>query len=183
MMKPFSTVFRCGVALALAVPLALSGCGGGQRPRASASASAAALSSDQILALGRQYSQCVRQHGVPNFPDLIVNDGYLALPPGGDQAKRALGDNKAAQDACRSIISRVPDRPRSGKPTGPQDMRALLAFAQCVRQHGVPQWPDPKADGTFPLHGTSLEAEGKSARVVAAFQACRQYGIDRINGS
>jgi hypothetical protein len=39
----------------------------------------------------------------------------------------------------------------------------------------VPQWPDPSADGSFRIAGTPLGTEGKSARILAAQQACRQY--------
>jgi ABC-type sugar transport system ATPase subunit len=53
-----------------------------------------------------------------------------------------------------------------------------MRFAACMRQHGVPDWPDPKADGTFPFVGTALEREGKSPRVLAAARACRQLNPD-----
>jgi hypothetical protein len=60
-------------------------------------------SADQILAIGRRFSACVRAHGVAGFPDPVVKDGYLELPagPGGDNGKAALGANPAALQACR----------------------------------------------------------------------------------
>jgi hypothetical protein len=55
-----------------------------------------------------------------------------------------------------------------------------------MREHGVPEWPDPKADGTFPIVGTEIEREGKSPRVVRAGQACKELNPDpngTIHGS
>jgi hypothetical protein len=166
---------RWGAALLMAVPALLVGCGGG-RPHPAASPSAAA-GTQQVLAIGRRYAQCVREHGVPNFPDPIVDNGYLEMPAGGgDQAKRALSQNKAAQDACRPILNELPpSAKRSRAPLSAQDMQDLLRFAQCMRQHGIPQWPDPNPDGSFPLSAAGLASEGKSPRVVAGLQACRQY--------
>jgi hypothetical protein len=34
---------------------------------------------------------------------------------------------------------------------------------------------DPNADGRFPISGTPLESEGKSARVLAAMDACKPH--------
>ena len=42
----------------------------------------------------------------------------------------------------------------------------------------MPDWPDPKADGTFPLVGTSIEREGKSPRFLKAARACRRLNPD-----
>jgi hypothetical protein len=50
-----------------------------------------------------------------------------------------------------------------------------------MRDNGVPDWPDPKSDGTFPLVGTPLGTEGKSQRIITGQQACARYwdrGID-----
>jgi hypothetical protein len=61
-------------------------------------------------------------------------------------------------------------------------MQKLRDFAKCIREHGIPEWPDPKSDGTFPIAGTPIQAEGKSSgRLSTAVEACKQYwdeGID-----
>lgn len=128
----------------------------------------------QMLEIGRQYAQCVRDHGVVGFPDPIVDHGRLAMGPqqdGGDP-KQALANNQAAIDACQSIMERLPAAAKEhAPPPTAEEMQKLLRYSQCMRDHGVPEWPDPDSDGNFPLPAP-LEGEGKSPRVLAGFAAC-----------
>jgi hypothetical protein len=173
---------RLLAALAL---LALAGCSG--HAAGTASPSPSALSRDQVLAIGRQAAQCMRDHGIPDFPDPVVDgQGQLSLPqgPDGDRAKQEIGARPEAQRACQPILDRLP----AGATRGPgqytqEDLANLLKFAQCMRRNGIPEWPDPKADGSFPISGTPLETEGKSPRFRAATNACRQYWDKGIIGS
>jgi hypothetical protein len=152
----------------------LAACGSGGSGASSSSPTPTAMTDAQILSIGRQAAQCIREHGLSNFPDPVVSAGQLTLP-NEDEALAPPGAD-AAVAACRSILDRLPpsalgdnDRP------GPEDVSQLVKFAQCIREHGVPDWPDPKADGSFPLDGTALGRETKSPRVVRAVQACQQY--------
>jgi hypothetical protein len=43
-----------------------------------------------------------------------------------------------------------------------------------MRDNGVPEYPDPVPDGTFPLP-TPLQEEGKSPRVIAALTTCNHF--------
>jgi hypothetical protein len=167
---------RLGPALALALLVgcaALAGCSAGSH--AAASASPTAMSDAQMLDIGRQFSQCVRDHGVPGFPDPVINDGHLGLPAnsGGDDPKQALANNEAARQACTPILDRLPATAHQGQnhTPSPQEMQQILQFAQCMRENGIPEWPDPIANGDMPLP-TPLQQEGKSARVVAGLTAC-----------
>jgi hypothetical protein len=59
-----------------------------------------------------------------------------------------------------------------GSPSaGPQSTytQDALAYARCVRSHGVPGFPDPKADGTFPKG--SFPA-GSGPKITAANRTC-----------
>ncbi|HEY2668906.1 MAG TPA: hypothetical protein VGJ07_00875 [Rugosimonospora sp.] len=151
----------------------VAGCSG---PSAGSPAPSPSAATDaQILAIGREYSQCVRAHGIPDYPDPVVVDGRLAMPvSGGTDMKQALQNNKAAQDACGPIFDRLPASATKRSSFSPEDMQNLLRYAQCMRQHGYPDWPDPQADGSFSLP-PALENEGKSSRRLAAGQACDQY--------
>jgi hypothetical protein len=54
----------------------------------------------------------------------------------------------------------------------------LTRFAQCMREHGLTDWPDPDANGDFPLP-PDLMTNSKSGpvweRIKAAWDACAQY--------
>jgi hypothetical protein len=106
----------------------------------------------------------------------VVQDGALAFP------RASKEDQNAVQDACVSILQRLPAsmQHQNRNPTA-EELAKLRQFSQCMRQHGVPDWPDPRSDGTFPIVGTPLAAEGKSQRILDGRQACDQYfsgGID-----
>jgi hypothetical protein len=49
-----------------------------------------------------------------------------------------------------------------------------VAFAACVRSHGVPNWPDPSSSGVFDKSKLSSQQLGAStSRVQAAQRACQ----------
>jgi hypothetical protein len=151
----------------------VAGCSG--RSAGSPPASPSAATDAQILAIGREYAQCVRTHGVADFPDPVVADGRLGWRvTDGTDPKQALQNNKPARDACNPILDRLPASAVKRVSFSPEDVQKLLRYAQCMRQHGYPDWPDPQADGTFALP-PSLRNEGKSPRRIAAEQACAQY--------
>jgi hypothetical protein len=164
-----------GMLLVAAAIAALSGCssgGSGASPTTSASAD-----TQQALTVGRSFAQCARSHGQPNFPDPTIQNGHLDF--GTD--KQAIS---AVQQACGSILQQLPPAMLGGNQApSADDMQHLRQYAQCLRQHGMPDWPDPKSDGTFPIVGTPLGQEGKSQRLIDAMQACKQYWDKGISAS
>jgi len=170
--------------LATLIILAVAGCS--SHASANPSASSSPPSNNQVLDIGRQAAQCFREHGIPDFPDPVIDQqGQLALRSGDEaHVKGELNANPAAQQACQPILDRLPASTsrRSGQ-YSQEDLANLLKFAQCMRRNGIPEWPDPNADGSFPISGTPLAAEGKSPRVRTAMQACKQYWDNGIVGS
>ena len=81
------------------------------------------------------------------------------------------------EQACRSIWERLPATASGEQGRPPADIQALVGYARCcMREHGIADFPDPQADGRFPLP-QSLRA-GKTPPVVRAMQACRQLNPD-----
>jgi hypothetical protein len=61
----------------------------------------------------------------------------------------------------------------NASPPVPQaQFRQLVQLAQCLRQHGLPNWPDPDPDGAFPLPPSLLH---KPPGYAAATGACRRF--------
>jgi hypothetical protein len=81
------------------------------------------------------FSQCMRANGVPNFPD--PNAQGVLQGSGIDPNSAAF---QTAQKACGKYIG-------GGKAPSPaQQAKAqadALAFSQCMRSHGVSDFPDP----------------------------------------
>jgi hypothetical protein len=117
------------VVLAAATLLAAACGGGGSSP-----ASAAQTAYQQALA----FSQCMRAHGVPGFPDPQPNGNVLIGP----QDHRAQGSASftAASKACQHL------QPKFKPLTEAQQHQVTaqgLKFTACMRAHGLPGLADP----------------------------------------
>ena len=103
----------------------------------------------------REFVDCVRAHGVPDFPDgSIDSHGVVSFP---DSAPRVPD---SAVNACQVFYNRLPPQPTGSPPVPQQLFQELLSFARCMRSHGVPDWPDPSPNGIFFLD-SRLIAAGK----------------------
>jgi hypothetical protein len=80
-----------------------------------------------------KFAECIRAHGVRDFPD----------PNEKNQFEYGVSVTPAvwtkAVDACKDL---QPPGTLSAKRT-PKQQSASLRFAQCVRDHGVKDFPDP----------------------------------------
>jgi hypothetical protein len=77
----------------------------------------------------------MRANGMPNFPD-PGSSGSHALPNPASPAFRA------AAKACAKLQPVGLHLHGPAAPSGPE-LRAALAFARCMRTHGLSQFPDP----------------------------------------
>jgi hypothetical protein len=63
---------------------------------------------------------------------------------------------------------------KSSPPATSTPQEGAVAFAGCVRSHGVPNWPDPNSSGVFDKSKLTPQQLGaSSARVQAAQAACQ----------
>jgi hypothetical protein len=170
----------------LVVALVLAGLSGCSASGATSTATATTAGQQEVAAIWRELIQCMRQNGMPNLPDPVIDSEGQPHFPGGDP-----GDPPPqAERACRHIYERFPASVRDGgndQERPPTDIPALLRFADCMRTHGFADFPDPNPDGTFPIAGTSIGRVAKSSpRLRAADEACRRLNPDpegRIHGS
>jgi len=167
------------LAVAAAVAMLATGCGvvhislGG----GSASSSASAPAYAQVLAL----AQCMRSHGVPSFPDPNASGGYSLTPNGSlegaggsvdidsSQAQAAYGDCRHVLPGAPSI-SRLEQLEQQEQQRQDQMLPVLLKYSQCMRSHGVPNFPSP-GQGTASPHGALPNVN--SPQYLAAAGACQ----------
>ena len=104
---------------------------GGSASTANASSGANTKLTSQEKAV--KFAECMRANGVPHFPD-----------------PDAKGDYNFGVDVTREVWLKAVDACKALKPPGalsskrtPKQQAASLRFAQCVRDHGVKDFPDP----------------------------------------
>jgi hypothetical protein len=93
--------------------------------------SSAAASGDPSL----KVAQCMRAHGVPNFPDPSPG-GPSVIPNWINPQAPAF---RSAQTACAQFFG------GSGSPASSSESEKLelLNLSKCIRAHGLPSFPDP----------------------------------------
>lgn len=148
---------------------------GSSSPNTGGSTAAQGSSADANKAL--TFAECMRSHGVPNFPD--PSGGRINLQiqrtPNSMKVNGVEVNGPAFQSAMQACHS---DLPNGGKPpvgSNPAARQAALKFSQCMRSHGVTGFPDPVFHGAavgIQLNpGTGVNPNSPTFK--AAQQACQ----------
>ncbi|HUA71499.1 MAG TPA: hypothetical protein VMA96_10465 [Solirubrobacteraceae bacterium] len=83
----------------------------------------------------------MRANGVPDFPDPNPGGGGFQVSAELDRSSPAF---RGAQAACHSLLPPGgPPAPGSVTHPSAHTLARLLNVAQCMRQHGVAEFPDP----------------------------------------
>ena len=132
---------------------------------------------------------CMRSHGVPNFPDPSAAGGYSLSADGSlvgadgsvdidsSQAQTAYGD-------CRHLlpggpsISQLEQEVQAEQQAQAQALPLELKYSQCMRSHGVPNFPDPKiissSGGSQQVYLPGINPQSPAFRTAAA--TCGGFG-------
>jgi hypothetical protein len=127
------------------------------------------------------FSQCMRAHGVTDFPDPQQTSGGgtgIQVNGNGTTLDPSSSVFQAAATACKKYS---PANGPNGKGPSAKDRQALLAFAACMRTHGVPDFPDPNfSSGGSGFSGASgsgseppADMRPDSPQFQTAYQACK----------
>jgi hypothetical protein len=121
-----------------------------------------------------QFAACMRNNGVAAFPDPDAS-GNLTI----DQVANgsSLDTNSAVFKRAMSACKNLEPAGFTGGKRSPEQQKAALQFAQCVRANGVKDFPDPLPDG--PLVDTnripSTSHNGGMSTLQVAMQKCRGF--------
>lgn len=140
----------------VALSLCLSACGGSASPGVASIGSTTTTAVPAAAQGGSSatnytdavaYAACMRTHGVPDFPDpnsngnFLDKQGVLNGVPGIDQGSSLY---QKANKACLHLL------PNGGEHTAAEQQQAvaeLLKYAECMRSHGISDFPDPTTVG------------------------------------
>ena len=122
---------------------------------------------------GVAYAACMRTHGVPNMPDPNSQGNFLTIK-GVLNGVRGIDPNSpqyvSANKACVHLL------PNGGQMTPAEEQQALaegLKYAQCIRSHGEPSFPDPVGHGGGIQQSLGHGINPNSPQFQAAQKACR----------
>ncbi|WP_327710987.1 hypothetical protein OG912_22565 [Streptomyces sp. NBC_00464] len=148
------------------VPLLLLGvlmtaCSGGSSGAADSGGAKPTGSADRALA----YAKCMRENGVTKFPDPKGDgSGVIGKDSGIDPESPTF---KKAMEACKDLT------PQGAGPAGgkPIDAAKGRAWAECVRDNGVKDFPDPDSD-TGRVDMTGVGTGGEDPTLDKALETC-----------
>jgi hypothetical protein len=108
------------------------------------------------------YAQCMRANGYAEFPDPTPDGGirFLIDPANAPRFQKAAA-------ACHDL---APEG-LGDDAIAPAELEALVKLAQCVRENGIPDFPDPDAHGRF--DPSNIGGKPDVPRLEAAMAACR----------
>jgi hypothetical protein len=124
-----------------------------------------------------KFVSCMRHHGVPNFPDLVMGPNGGAVPVGPVNIDKDSPTVQAARRACNSILPGGQAPAAAAQPITPKDQVDYIKAAACMRAHGVPDFPDPKFSGTnvtFPTPPGMNASIGNSPTFLRAREICEK---------
>ncbi|WP_461005595.1 hypothetical protein [Streptomyces capparidis] len=143
----------------------LTGCSDDDSPSDGADAGGPSASGPASRSLA--YARCMRENGVPQFPD-PDEGGRLKLGPGSgiDPKSQAFAD---AQDACRDLAPQG-----GGGPGGSLDSAKVAEWSECIRENGVPEFTDPQVNGgSMEIDLGALGIGPEDDRFQKAMDACQ----------
>ena len=157
---PLATLAMLGVLVA--------GCGNGSAGGSGGSGTTA------IHEKAVKFAECMRNNGVSAFPDPGASGSFtIDQVVNGSSLDPNSAVFKQAMSACKTL---EPPGFTGGKVT-PSQRTARLKFAQCIRDNGVPDFPDPAPNG--PLIDTnripSAATPGGMSALHAAMHTCRDF--------
>ncbi len=112
------------------------------------------------------FAQCMRTHGVPDFPDPQPGSNFaVSGAPVGAAAQTPSGK---AYNTCKYLLPNGSSS--SSNSVSTRELAEGVALAQCLRAHGEPSFPDP----TVVNGGLSFDFTGvNTSQFNAAASACR----------
>ena len=184
------------MAIALVLALTLAACGSGDDDGGvatigggdAASGSSASPSVDPEDALA-EFAECMRENGIEDFPDpQIDEDGGIQIGTGGGDGEPPTEEDRQAIDdamaACEDLLPQGEGLGQISEEDQAAAQDAAIEFAECMREHGIEEFPDPEFSddgGILQQIGEGVDPDSDEFR--EADDACRTEFEDALPGS
>lgn len=170
-MKKQKAVTALLAASAAALALSVAGCGG--TGDASSASGSPGTNANPNLEKAVKFTQCMREHGVPKFPDPDKNGKFTIGAGGPDKNSPQV---QQARQACKAL------EPPGFEPSDAeraQDQKEWLTWAQCMRRNGIRDMPDPQG-GKLKVPRDRIDVN--TPQFKKALKACDRGGAENGNG-
>lgn len=139
------------------------------KPTAASPPSSSAAGSEPHATAFVAFVDCMQKHGIQ--AQLGQGGRGVSITGNGGPNSPEL---QAAQKACQKLLPGGGPQPLSPAEEA-QELKELLALAQCMRTHGYPSFPDPDGQGAFDFSGSNA-VDPASPQFQQAMNACRPSG-------
>jgi hypothetical protein len=154
--------WRSGVlaAAAAATAIGLAGCGGSSPSHvASLSGGTGSGSGGTTTTLPKgnptqlvdEWAACMRSHGDPDQADPTIDANkviHITIPANyNSNGPVDLGGDNGSNNPCSAYLNAASTALRGGQAPQKPDPAKLEKFSQCMRAHGIPDFPDPNGNG------------------------------------
>ena len=130
-------------------------------------AACAAPAASGRVAQALAFAQCMRTNGVATWPDPDSSGTFTKMSA--QQLGVSESRLQSAETTCQPTLSAGDEAAAQNKLH--QALPQLLAFAQCMRAHGIANMPDPDSQGQFAIGpGTGIDID--TDQFHAAREAC-----------
>jgi hypothetical protein len=163
--EAMSRKLRPLAALALIAMVALLSACGSNAPAATGSGSTGGGNTATNVEKAVKFAECMRDNGVSEFPDPNASGDFAY----GIKAGSSLDPSTAAWQQAIGACKDLEPPGFMPKTLTTQEIDARLKFAQCIRENGVPDFPDPTENG--PL--INVQNAQSNTELQAALQKCR----------
>ncbi|MEU4894826.1 hypothetical protein AB0B12_19900 [Streptomyces sp. NPDC044780] len=157
-------------ALLAGIALFATACGGDDEPDKSVASVGSGNDSQSkqpeagSQANGLKFAQCMRENGLTDFKDPKPGEGMGAgIDPQSPEFQKA-------EKACKQYMPAPPPEEGGGGPGDVWSTDDKLKYAKCMRNNGVPSFPDPDENGGF-----KLEVDPTTPQFQKAEEACKKY--------
>jgi hypothetical protein len=160
------------VLAACACALAVAACGGSSGSSWSSGTNGGSKAAQYQSALS--FSKCMRSHGLKNFPDPQAGGGGIRV-----QISPSNGVNPSApafQSAQKDCQHLLPGGGPGNQKPSEQDKQQMLALANCMRAHGLTNFPDPTT--TRPRVSSGAPDKGQFLGINGLFFNLGAAGLD-----
>ena len=131
-----------------------SGSGRGSSTTTGSGSSTTALAKGDPTRLLDEWATCMRANGDPNQadPSIDANRDIVitwdpAIPGGYNGTNKGGQGNSGPGQFCRAYLSAAQLALQGGHRPKPPDQATVEKFSECMRANGIPDFPDPTANG------------------------------------